>query len=592
MTNNIIDLCPCGAIWLPSGSKYNNRGLFLRLDYDGGTVDLSLVHDRDVYVSSGQSFTTSTSPINNLSSLVITKAYIVSKSMNKSLSYSNQFQIIVRSSNKTIAHNTLGSFGDTQNLPSINNEVVYFELPINQDELASIDLSGQKLYVDIYSLCQAEDEGCCDKLPSSLLLSNYSLILTCPSTTTTTTTTTIPPSTTTTSTTTSTTTPSPLGACCEVGVYWDTATNNWIQYRNCLGVLTESECNPMQGFEGARIWKQGQTCSDGCSIPNPCDLDLPDSFIYTVVGFGALSGQEKQVIVNKVGNYWVTQGTFPCGINFTLSMTCDPNTNKFIYDGFLDCGGGTKTVIPPSDIPYIYPNGRSPIIVSYSDVSNCPESCKQCCDWDGDGYIEFPQECFNNRRLNLKFTKINDNIWEANTTTACGDTVQAVVSCDNNIAATDSNSCLQKWKYLYFNISCATNPRITDQVLIPCECQKPPVVKWIADSLDGCQCCCEDFTATMPGTTSNILPLGINVNVNDSVSVSSLGRIFLAADGRFTDAPTKLEIYIGNTLVSVNTNLTDFVSTEAGDLGVSYRDNPHIDNSGQYNLNIKVCPAL
>jgi hypothetical protein len=579
------NLCPCGTAWFPIGGKHNPDGLFIRIEHRDGVFELPLTHNSDIFLSAGQIFTTSSIKIKLNSNIEITNISLYSPKYQ--LSLSNSIRILFRIGSRPISDDVIGTFGNSFFSSKINNEHIYFESPIDCDSLQNINLFDTRIILDIYSLCKTVDDDCCDKLPSSLTLSNYSFIIDCPTTTTittTSTTTTIPPTT--------TTTLPPLGSCCEVGIYWDDQSNDWIEYRNCLGVMTEQECDPRQGYEGARIWNAGQTCDDECEIQNPCSLNIPDTFIYTVVGYGALSGQEKQVIVNKVGDSWIAQGTWPCGINFAISMRCDANINKFVYDGFFDCGGGTKTIAPPSDIPYIYPNIKSPLIISYSDISGCPEDCKKCCDWDGKWFIEFPQTCFNSRRLELQFIKIGENIWEVNQETDCGDVVQIIVSCNPDVAANDAASCLQKWKVLYFNVSCATNPRVVYNVLELCECGSPPVVAWAADSFDNCQCCCEDFSKIMPGTTATILPLGINVVAGDSISVVSTGRIVLAADGRFTDAPTKLEIYIGSTLISVNENLTNFVSTLSGEIGVRYRDDPHTDNTGQYNLSIKVCPKL
>lgn len=582
------DFCPCGTIWLPIGGKYSQDGLFIRIEHQDGHMDLPLTHNTDIFLSAGQQFTSSTSKIEINSDIVINNISLYSKQYQFSLL--NQINAIFRIGHTPISNSIVGSFGETTVSNTVDNKHILLTSFIDSESRKSINLNNSRIILDLYSLCEAVDQSCCDKLPSSLILSNYNLVLDCPTTTTTSTTTTIttiPPTTTT-----STTTLPPIGSCCEVGVYWDDESQDWIQYRNCLGVMTESECDPRQGFEGARIWQIGQTCEDNCQISDPCNINLPDTFLYTVVGYGLISGQEKQVIVNKVGNSWIAQGTFPCGINFYISMTCDPQTGKFVYDGFADCGAGTKTVVEPSDIPYIYPNGRSPLIIAYSDLSGCPEECKECCKWNGSGFIQFPQVCFDNRRLELNFIQINEHIWEVSQVTACGDSIEAIISCDPDIVATDAASCLQKWKVLHFNINCATNARIINQVLELCDCQKPPVVTWIADDFSACQCCCEDFNAIMPGTTAHILPVGVNINAGDILSIDSTGTIILAADGRSTNAPQKLEIYIGDTLISVHQNLNNFITSISGPLGVRYRDEPHNDNSGQYDLSIKVCPAL
>jgi hypothetical protein len=106
-------------------------------------------------------------------------------------------------------------------------------------------------------------------------------------------------------------------------------------------------------------------------------VDLPSTFTANVVGYGGLGGQvDYDAVFTRNNNTWSASGTFPCGVEYTLSMTCDSSLQKFVYDGSLSCGFN-KTVIAPTDSPLILPNSNVPSIVSYSDISNCPPDC---CD--------------------------------------------------------------------------------------------------------------------------------------------------------------------------------------------------------------------
>lgn len=115
--------------------------------------------------------------------------------------------------------------------------------------------------------------------------------------------------------------------------------------------------------------------------PQFCKLfDIPDTFTANVIGYGRLNGQqENNVSFTKNGDTWSGSGTFPCGISYTVSMTCDPVLRKFVYDGNMSCGTG-KSVIDPTDQPLILPGQNLPPIVSYSDLSNCPPPCFPCSD--------------------------------------------------------------------------------------------------------------------------------------------------------------------------------------------------------------------
>lgn len=114
-------------------------------------------------------------------------------------------------------------------------------------------------------------------------------------------------------------------------------------------------------------------CTTTTTLPPFCsNFNLPDSFYVTVVGYGALSGQQRLSLVTRSGNTWITSGSFPCGAFFYLSMTCDSNLQAFRYDGSIDCCfEQTKTVIQPTQTPLFTPNAVLPLIISYTDCA-CP----------------------------------------------------------------------------------------------------------------------------------------------------------------------------------------------------------------------------
>lgn len=114
------------------------------------------------------------------------------------------------------------------------------------------------------------------------------------------------------------------------------------------------------------------------TLPPFCtSFNLPDTFYMTIRGYGFLEGQEDYNLVTRNGSSWETNGTFPCGANYYISMTCDPNTQSFIYDGYVDCCEEiTKTIISPSQTPYLSPSDITPIIIWYTDCS-CDLSCSQ-----------------------------------------------------------------------------------------------------------------------------------------------------------------------------------------------------------------------
>lgn len=101
---------------------------------------------------------------------------------------------------------------------------------------------------------------------------------------------------------------------------------------------------------------------------------LPDTFTFIAVWYGT-SQQDPTATMTRTGNTWSGSGTFPCGVSWTVSMTCDPILGKFIYDGSLSCGTGKSIIFGPTDTPAIFPGSTIPPIVVYADISDCPPEC-------------------------------------------------------------------------------------------------------------------------------------------------------------------------------------------------------------------------
>ena len=391
------------------------------------------------------------------------------------------------------------------------------------------------------------------------------------------------------------------------------------------------------------------TLDPACSIYN-----LPNSFYCTIIGFGPLSGQQNTSLVTRSGNTWTTTGSFPCGAEYNISMICDPSIHRFRYDGTISCCSGKKSIVDPSNRPYLFPSTVAPPIVWYSNCNDCgppctttgttttttigpptsttstttkppvpcheiksitingyafynnspgtqlipgvgylpvpcygghvcdrtnfipqlitptatissspislnngsdggdraeyftfdipdtnilkngasvqlkcmnsnchdgvawlvlttdiddqtivlfnscvlPDSldslyyeCKTCCRWNGEGLF-LRYVCNNNIfSTNLSFLQTDSFTWEANETLGCGDTIKAIITCDPDIPNL-SGRCSEKWKVIYFSMPCATNARLSGNLLEECECNKPPVWELIADSFSNCNCCC------------------------------------------------------------------------------------------------------
>lgn len=577
--------CPCGSILFPKGSKYDQDGLSIELIHDSGVLNFDLVHNTEAFLSNGHSFITSTPKINIDQTLNI-KQIIVKCGVKFDLILKNIASTIVKvnDSNIPLAYELLGAFNKTSSfkIAGGSNEIL-----IKIEEPYSQNLLNKKIIIEFHSLCDDITDNCCDKLPSSINI--------------------VPPS---------------------------------ISYAPCFPTTTTTTAPPTT------------VTSSTTTLNPPCqNVNLPNRFKYIAVGYGSLYGQEIEVEAFKTGNTWSSTGIFPCGASFSLQMTCDLLTGKFVYDGQIDCcDQSTKYITEPSDIPYISPNARTPLIIAYTQC-NCPSctttttsttppplpcseniplvingyafyarsntpknipgvgmlnplcfgghrcdrtnffpqlvtntgilqarpislnnstdggdrvasfnfsipdssilangallrlqcmnrdchdnvtwvvmtvtidgstevifnscvlpnkitplsyGCRDCCKWDGNGFIEYGSNCLNNdKRTALQFTLISNNIWECKGVNSCGDFVHFVISCDPDIEHSPNEIlCNTKWKVIYFSMPCATNARITNQILELCECNSPPVWLWLADDISGCECCnCSPLCTIIP----------------------------------------------------------------------------------------------
>lgn len=358
MSNNIK--CPCGSLYIPTGSKYNSNGLSLRLYYNDTYLDLKLVHNQDSYLSSGETFVSTTENI-TLNEPIIIKNIVLYHGNTYNLQINDIIKIVCKSFN---SKNILGliNIGSLDNITNFDSSVIDNKRAIDIDgsclNNTPINLYNDKIQLEIYSICDFFTPVCCDNIPNLMSLTNQinNLSIPCCSTTTTTTSTTPPPS----------------GACCERGFTWNRETQSYIPYTNCLGILTEQQCNPYTSNDSQRVWLSGQFC-DSCEDLDFCSqFLLPSSFNVNVIGYGDFDGQEAYVTFTKNGNTYSSSGVWPCGAYFELSMSCDEINKEFYYDGLISCcNQSTKWIHDPTPTPLIFPNARPPLIISYIDCNNC-----------------------------------------------------------------------------------------------------------------------------------------------------------------------------------------------------------------------------
>lgn len=126
-----------------------------------------------------------------------------------------------------------------------------------------------------------------------------------------------------------------------------------------------------------------------------------------------------------------------------------------------------------------------------------PTVTSNCCDWDGNGFLDFGAAC-NNSIYPAVFTKTAPNYWIGTGSLSCGDSFTATVSCD---PAASASSCGNKWSAT-LDIGCVNGLILTSTDSISC-CNIAPVFKFSGDA-SGCNCC-PPPTPT-PTTTSTPTP--------------------------------------------------------------------------------------
>lgn len=109
-----------------------------------------------------------------------------------------------------------------------------------------------------------------------------------------------------------------------------------------------------------------------CTTMPPCDFYLPDSFPIGIRGLGNFTGQTSYSTVNRISGTrrWEVAGSFACGANYFISMTCQGS--YFTYDGYIDCcDQNSRIVLDQSTEPLLTPNTIVNSVVTYTRCDDC-----------------------------------------------------------------------------------------------------------------------------------------------------------------------------------------------------------------------------
>jgi len=162
----------------------------------------------------------------------------------------------------------------------------------------------------------------------------------------------------------------------------------------------------------------------------------------------------------------------------------------------------TPTATPPSSPCPPCPSQTpppTPTRTSSPTPTPTPSSPENCCEWDGNGYIQFGYEC-NNLLIPVQYTQVGLYTWSASGTLECGDTFASIITCNPSIPYTGPESCDTKWKFV-LTISCVNGLTITG-IGTSCQCNVPPIWNFSGDA-SNCNCCSPTPTPTPTITPSS-----------------------------------------------------------------------------------------
>lgn len=141
--------------------------------------------------------------------------------------------------------------------------------------------------------------------------------------------------------------------------------------------------------------------------------------------------------------------------------------------------------------------------------SSSSSSSSDCCDWDGNTYIEFPPEC-GGLTEDVHLDKVGPNEWYGSGKLSCGDTYHATITCDPDVPYEGPASCLLKWS-LDLTIDCASGLQLKGMKKV-CTCNAPPVWSWTAD-LSNCGCCVPPSSSSS-SSSCVCRPIEINITTD------------------------------------------------------------------------------
>jgi formylglycine-generating enzyme required for sulfatase activity len=209
-----------------------------------------------------------------------------------------------------------------------------------------------------------------------------------------------------------------------------------------------------------------------------------------------------RVVNEQLSENIFVKGTLTTEQKNILNNICDSSTSITIESGFevwlvSSCGSsnllvddGVSSAIfcsTPTPTPTASPTPTVTPTLTASPTPTVTPTSANCCDWDGNGFINFGADC-NNVVVSAVFTKTGNNTWSAGGSLECGDSFSATITCNPSAPA---SPCGNKWSAT-MSIGCVTNFALSpaDE---SCSCNIPPTWAFSGDAKD-CTCCrtCSD----------------------------------------------------------------------------------------------------
>lgn len=166
-----LDICDCGIVTLPKGSFFDsNRGLKIMIKDDAQESHVDLIHDREILLFREQKFITVSNIIKDHVTAKNLVVYINSNIFER-ISIENVISITIKEKNtkQILAHKL---FGGLNQKTKIRSSALIDKPSLVLTSESEIDLYDNALILEFNSICDYNNQPCCDQLPTDIQISS------------------------------------------------------------------------------------------------------------------------------------------------------------------------------------------------------------------------------------------------------------------------------------------------------------------------------------------------------------------------------------------------------------------------------------